>query len=215
MGILSGADADPDAVGANDGAEALARSILKGDPCAPEAAKSLLSKGIAVEEILLEGVIGAWRKFAEWYDRSPTEALKGWMECYNATNRVLRALESSITPSQDRGFSAIVATVRGEGHVLMRDVISVLLRSKGVRVYSSRKGVTLEDLAEALADPGLKYVVLSCVEEGLNDQVASLIGSVRSMRPGIKVVAGGPQAEKVGADLATSDLSVLLKEMGI
>ncbi|MDH7556765.1 MAG: hypothetical protein ACQXXL_04635 [Candidatus Methanosuratincola sp.] len=193
----------------------LAESILRGKPDSHEIALSCLDKGLSVEEILTKGVIAAWLEFAAWYDRDPDGALKGWMESYNATNRVLKALDPAIKVPENPPFSAAVVAVRGEGHVLMRDVISLLLRSRGVRVYSSRKGVVPEDLLEPISDPSLKWLVVSCTESDLNDQVIAIIKWAKQKRPDLRVIAGGPQAEKVGADMVANDPSELLREIGL
>ncbi|MEJ5292462.1 MAG: hypothetical protein WHS82_02610 [Candidatus Methanosuratincola sp.] len=193
----------------------LADSIMHGKPDAQEIARLCLDRGAGVDEVLTKGVIEGWLEFAAWYDREPEAALKGWMESYNATNRVLRLLESVIPPPENPPFSVAVATVRGEGHVLMRDVLSILLKSKGVRVYSSRKGVVPEDLQEPISDPSLKWLVVSCVEGDLNDQVSGLIRWAKGMRSDLRVVAGGPQADKVGADIAVNGPLELIKVLGL
>ncbi len=193
----------------------LAESMLHGEPDSQEIARSCLEQGVPVGEILLKGVVEAWLRFAAWYDRDPGAALRGWMESYTATNRVLRILDSAIEPPKDPPFAAAVVAVRGEGHVLMRDVISLLLKSLGVKVYSWRKGVLPEDLAEAISDPALKWLVLSCTEGGLNDQVAALIRWVKERRPDVKAIAGGPQAMAVGADLVENDIHGMLKALGL
>ncbi|MDI9609347.1 MAG: hypothetical protein QFX34_03605 [Candidatus Verstraetearchaeota archaeon] len=193
----------------------LADSILRGSPDSQGLAQLCLDQGVGVDEILTKGVIGAWLEFADWYNRDPDAALKGWMESYNATNRVLRLLESVVKPTEDPPFAAAVVAVRGEGHVLMRDVIALLLKSQGVKVYSGRKGVVPDDLAEPISDPKLKWLVISCTESELNDQVSGLIRWAKERRPDVKVVAGGPQAGRVGADIVASDPTDLLKALGL
>ncbi|MEN3057562.1 MAG: hypothetical protein ABC542_04385 [Candidatus Methanosuratincola petrocarbonis] len=203
---------------ASQSSEALGRlveSIFHGKPGSAEIALSCLEQGFGVDEILTRGVVGAWIEFAAWYDRDPDGVLKVWMESYNETNRVLRALESVIRAPENPPFSAAVFTVRGEGHVPMRDVLSLLLRSRGVRVYSSRKGVVPEDLAEPISDPSLKWLVVSCTEAELNGQVIALIRWAKQKRPDLRVVAGGPQAGKVGADIVANDPSDLLRALGV
>jgi len=198
-----------------DALRRLAESILHGKQGSQEIALSCLEQGLGVDEILAKGVIGAWLEFAAWYDRDPDGALKGWMESYNATNRVLRALEAAIRAPENPPFSAAVFTVRGEGHVLMRDVLSLLLRSRGVRVYSSRKGLVQEDLADPISDPSLKWLVVSCTEADLNEQVSAIIRWAKQKRPDLRAVAGGPQAEKAGADIVVNDPYDLLKVLGV
>lgn len=193
----------------------LADSIVHGKPDAQAMARLCLDHGAGVDEVLTKGLIEGWLEFAAWYDREPEAALKGWMESYNATNRVLRLLESVIPPPENPPFSVAVVTVRGEGHVLMRDVLSLLLKSKGVRVYSSRKGVVPEDLKEPISDPSLKWIVISCTESDLDDQVIGLIRWAKERRNDLKVIAGGPQAEKVGADIVAKGTSDLLDALGL
>ncbi|MDI9644424.1 MAG: hypothetical protein QFX35_04300 [Candidatus Verstraetearchaeota archaeon] len=193
----------------------LAESMLQGKPDSRDLARSCLEHGETVEEILVGGVIRAWQDFAAWYERDPDGALKGWMEAYNATNRVLKELESAIPIQQTPPFSVAVITVRGEGHVLMRDVLALLLKSKGVGVYTSKRGVTPEDLEGPLSDPSLKWLAISCTESALNGKVTELIRWAKARRPDIRVVAGGSQAGLVGADLALGGPMDLLGMLGL
>lgn len=124
-------------------------------------------------------------------------------------------LETAVEPPEDPPFAAAVVAVRGEGHVLMRDVIALLLKSRGVKVYSWRKGTVPDDLAEPISDPSLKWLVVSCTESELNDQVSGMIRWTKERRPDLRVVAGGRQAERVGADIVASDPIGLLKALGL
>ncbi len=198
-----------------DALRQLAGSILGGKSDSKEVAQFCLDQGATIEDVLTKGVIGAWLDFATWYDRDPDGALKSWTECYNATNQVLRMLESEIRPPENPSFSAAVVTVRGEGHILMRDILSLLLKSRGVNVYTSRKGVVAEHLQEWLTDSSLRWIVISCSESALNAQVTDLINWAKARRPDIRVMAGGPQAENVGADLIVNDVSEFLRELGL
>lgn len=198
-----------------DQLDALAESILRGRPDCREAARSCLSHGCTVEDILTRGVIKAWIDFSDWYGRDPEGALRGWMDSYKATNQVLRELESSLSPPEKPPFSVAVYAVRGEGHVLMRDVLTLLLRSKGLKVYTSKKGAVPEDLEGPLSDPSLKWLVFSCTESALNAQVTRLIELAKRRRPDLKVVAGGSEAGNVGADIVIEGASGLLRVLGL
>jgi len=176
-----------------------------------QAAVFALSKGMRAEDIV-EGILRAWASFCEWYDRDPKESLKAWANCYTATMKILKLLDSNVEknpPPESPPFSVMVATVKGEGHVLMKEIIVTLLKSKGLKVYSMKKGVLLEDMEGALADPSLKFIVLSCIEGQTEDRLCNLVKGIRVKRPDIKIVAGGPAAYIVRADIAPSDPSAI------
>ncbi len=186
---------------------------MSGDIKAREAAQKCLDSGISIDEIVINGILKAWNEFCAWYEREPLESLKKWLDCYNATIKVLRLLDSSITSPITPRASILVATVRGEGHVLMKEITSTLLRARGFKVYSYRKGVIFDDLDECLADPALKFAVLSCVEEAMNPLARSLISGIHEKRPNVQILAGGPMAKMIGADSVVVDLPDLFKHI--
>ncbi|MGQ9571186.1 MAG: cobalamin-dependent protein, partial [Thermodesulfovibrionales bacterium] len=108
-------------------------------------------------------------------------------------------------PDPNPLFAVLVITMRGEGHVLIKDILTVLLKSKGLKVYTMRKGVAIEDVKEPLHDPFLKFVIISCTQEETREPILDLIGMIRAIRPDLKVAIGGPIAEGMGADIVISD----------
>jgi methanogenic corrinoid protein MtbC1 len=195
--------------------KAVSKAIMLGDTQAPNAAQKCLQSGISIDEIVQNGVIKAWEEFCVWYERDPMESLKKWLDCYTATIKVLKLLDSSINLPEAPRASILVATVRGEGHVLMKEITSTLLRARGFKVYNYRKGVTYDDLSECFADPFLRFVVLSCVDEETTPIVRSLVESIRKNKPTLKIFAGGPMAALVDADAVVSDLHVLFERVEV
>jgi len=192
--------------GSNDPIEALAGAVLHGNtPLALEAMEKALEARYSFEEIVVRGILKAHLEFGEWYDRDPVGALKAWEFCFFTTNKVLKILDSKIPPPPNPPLSALVATVRSEGHITMRDVITLLLKSKGLKVYSSKKGIMLGDVSQLLSDRSLKCVVLSCTEEGTKATLDAFVKGIRAARPDIKIVAGGPFAGWSGADVVLQD----------
>jgi len=117
----------------------LSSAILSGDKeYALSATKDALQKH-TVEEVLNKGILAAWDLFVSLYQKDPAGALKAWDKAYFTTLSVLKLIESAIR-SEKTLFSVLVATVRGEGHTLMRDIIATYLRSKNIKVYSPKKG---------------------------------------------------------------------------
>jgi len=184
----------------------LADAVLHGKtPKALEAIEKALGDGYSLEEIAVKGILKAHLKFGEWYERDPLDALKAWEFCFFTTNKILKALDSKIPVPQNAPFSVLVMTVKGEGHITMRDVIALLLKSKGLKVFSSRKGLTLEDVSPFLLDRSLKIIVLSCTEDGTKPVLDKIVRGVRAARPDIKIVAGGQFAGFSGADVLLQD----------
>ncbi|MEM3040108.1 MAG: cobalamin-dependent protein [Candidatus Methanomethylicaceae archaeon] len=184
----------------------LSSAILSGDrESAVNATREALQK-YQVEDILNKGVLAAWETFVSLYQKDPAGTLKTWDAAYFTTRRVLSLIESAIPPGSPH-FSAIVATVRGEGHTLMRDIIATYLRSKNIKVYCPKRGITIDDLKEELSDPSLRFLVLSCIDSDTEKILKETLASVRRIRPDVKIIAGGPLAEKIGADAVTSNMS--------
>jgi methanogenic corrinoid protein MtbC1 len=184
----------------------LADAVLHGKTQeALEAIGKALVDGYSLEDIVVKGVLKAHLEFGEWYDRDPLDALKAWEFCFFTTVKILKALDSKIPAPQNAPLSVLVMTVKGEGHITMRDVIALLLKSKGLKVYSSRKGITLEDVSPFLQNRSLKVIVLSCTEDGTKMVLDKLVRGVRAARPDIRIVASGQFAGFSGADVLLQD----------
>jgi methanogenic corrinoid protein MtbC1 len=187
--------------------ESIAKAILSGNETAAlEAATKAIDEGIGIDAIVMESVLKAWSDFCAWYEKDEKESLKAWLDIFNATLGLLKHLEAKTVQPKDRPFSVLVVTVLGEGHVLMREILATLLRARGLKVYTSRKGVRIGDLSEALADPRLRFVVLSCIQSDLQESVQALVKGVKERRKDVTVIAGGPMAAHSGADVVVNDL---------
>jgi methanogenic corrinoid protein MtbC1 len=114
-------------------------------------------------------------------------------------------LDATIGSPKDPPFSVLVVTVLGEGHVLMRNIIATMLRAKGLKVYTSKRGVQIGDVSEALSDPTLNFVVLSCIEPRTEARLCTFVDKVREQRGDVAIIAGGPLASKSGADIIVDD----------
>jgi methanogenic corrinoid protein MtbC1 len=191
-----------------------ARTIFLGDGEATiNATLRALDNGLSIEDIVLKGILKAWMDYSEWYQRDPDNAIKRWFECYNATYKVLKLLEANIVPAPNPPFTILAITVRGEGHVLIKDVLAVLLKAKGLKVFSMKKGVTVEDILEPLSDPSLKFVLISCTQEETRESITDLIKRIREIRQDLKIVTGGAIAEGLSADIVISDPSKLFETL--
>ncbi|MBC7112857.1 MAG: hypothetical protein H5T34_02375 [Candidatus Methanomethyliales bacterium] len=190
----------------------ISTAILSGDKeSAVNTTREALQR-YSIEDILNKGVLAAWDTFISLYEKDPAGTLKSWDSAYFTTRRVLGLIES-VTPLGTPIFSAIVATVIGEGHTLMRDIIATYLRSKNIKVFCPKRGIKIDDIKVELSDPSLKFLVLSCIDPDTEVQLKSLVASVRQLRPEVKIIAGGPLARKIGADAVASSMSEVFEIM--
>ncbi|MGA2572819.1 MAG: cobalamin B12-binding domain-containing protein [Candidatus Methanomethylicaceae archaeon] len=184
----------------------MATAILSGNGSKGlDSANKALADGFSIDDIITNGVLSAWKDFCDWYTRDPMGSLKAWMDCVNATQKILKLLDSTVNVQPKPPFSVIVATVKAEGHTLMRDILALMLKSRGLKVYTSRRGVLVEDLGEPLSDSSLKFVVLSCIEDQSKPNLEKLVKGIRAKRPDMRIIAGGPLAELSGADMVIAD----------
>ncbi|HRU81034.1 MAG TPA: hypothetical protein P5168_00640 [Candidatus Methanomethylicus sp.] len=189
--------------------EKISDAILSGDASAAAGATlGAVESGASPYDIIRSGVLKAWANFCIWYERDEKESLKAWLGCFNATLKVLKILDERLA-APPPPYSVLVATALGEGHVLMKAIISTMLRAKGLKVYSSLRGLRPEDADAALSDPMLRFVVLSCIESGIQGPSRDLIKHVKEKRKDVVTIAGGPAAKDCGADIVTSDLEEL------
>lgn len=190
--------------------EELVAAILSGNGVASvQATEKALEIGESMDAIMMKGFLKAWSEFLVWHDKDPKESMKLWLNCFNATEKALQSLDKTIGSPKDPPFSVLVVTILGEGHVLMRDIIATMLRAKGLKIYTSKRGVRIDDVSEALSDPKLNFVVLSCVEPRTEDKLRTFVDAVRKQRKDVAIIAGGPLAVKSGADLIVNDPSEL------
>jgi methanogenic corrinoid protein MtbC1 len=188
----------------------VSRTIFSGaSEDAIEATQKALDNGLSIEDIVLGGVLKGWMDFSDWYIRDPDNALIKWSECCIATYKVLKLLEARITPTLNPPFAVTVITVKGEGHVLIKDMLAVLLKAKGLKVFNIMKGVVIEDMIEHLSDPSLRFVIISCTQEETRESITNLIKRIKRIRPDLRIMTGGHIAEGLGADIVLSDPSKL------
>ncbi|MCX8182332.1 MAG: cobalamin-dependent protein [Candidatus Methanomethyliaceae archaeon] len=190
----------------NDPLARLSDAILSGDKVSAINATNEALQRYSIDDILNKGVLAAWATFVSLYEKDPVGTLKTWDAAYFTTRRVLNLIESSISV-RDPLFSVIVATVRGEGHTLMRDIIATYLRSKNIGVHCPKIGITIDDIKEELSKKSLKFLVLSCIDPDTEETLKSTVALVRQLRPDVKIIAGGPIAGKIGADAVASKMS--------
>jgi len=189
--------------------EKISDAILSGDAAAAAGATlGAVESGASPYDIIRSGVLKAWANFCIWYERDEKESLKAWLGCFNATLKVLKILDERLA-APPPPYSVLVATALWEGHVLMKAIISTMLRAKGLKVFSSLRGLRPEDADAALSDPMLRFVVLSCIESGIQGPSRDLIKHVKEKRKDVVTIAGGPAAKDCGADIVTSDLEEL------
>lgn len=186
--------------------ESLAQAILIGDRSkALQTLDEAINGDFGVEEIIVKCVLKAHIEFGAWYERDPVGSLKAWDSCFLTTIKVLKVLESKMEAPEKPPFSVLVAAVKGEGHITTKDAIALLLKAKGLNVYSFKRGILLEDISQILLDPSLRFVILTCTEDGTKSTIDTLIEGIRGTRPDVKIIAGGPFSGSVGADKVLSD----------
>ncbi len=194
----------------------MAKAIFLGDGnVALDATQRALDDGISIQDIVIKAVLKAWVDFSEWHKRDPNNALKRWFECYTSTNRVLKALDSKIAPLPNPPLATLLITIRGEGHVLIKDTIATLLKAEGLKVYNLPKGVLIDDISKYLTDPSLKFVIISCTQKETKEAINDLIEMIKRTRSDLKIVAGGPIAEGISADIVISNPSELFKTLNL
>ncbi|MDH5806898.1 MAG: cobalamin B12-binding domain-containing protein [Candidatus Methanomethylicaceae archaeon] len=179
----------------------LANAILSGDCNNAIKIMKEASKVYPIEDIINNGILAAWSMFSEFYEKDPVNALKNWDLIYITTIKVLKIIEGTI---DEKKPSIIVATIEGEGHILMKEIIAAYLRSLGFKVYSPKGGINIDKLSNL--DSSIKILVLSCIQDDTEENLKKLIKEVKKLLPDIKIIAGGPIAHRIGADYVVSNI---------
>lgn len=174
------------------------------------AIKEGVSPSLIMEKGLLKGMENVGRRFKTEMVETPeilsiTRALNGGMEALK---------ELSEKDMKEKVGTALVGTIRGDFHDIGKNLVRIMLESKGFRVVDLGVGVPAHRFVDAAFSERADVV---CCSGFLTDSLVDMRRMVeefenRGLREEVYIMVGGSaldeeKAKKLGADCYTEDAS--------
>ena len=176
-------------------------------------AKTLISRGVKPEEIIVQGVT----KAMEYLDKKCTIrdfCLLELMLAGRAAMDVIDCLYAEGTSKNDilfdpdlySGKKIILGTIKGDIHEIGRNIFSMVMRSYGYQIIDMGKDVDPADLVMAAIDNQADFI-------GISSLITTTIPQVREVRriaadkgfSAVKIMAGGAALQQSSAEYLNVD----------
>ena len=176
-------------------------------------AKTLISRGVKPEEIIVQGVT----KAMEYLDKKCTIrdfCLLELMLAGRAAMDVIDCLYAEGTSKNDilfdpdlySGKKIILGTIKGDIHEIGRNIFSMVMRSYGYQIIDMGKDVDPADLVMAAIDHQADFI-------GISSLITTTIPQVREVRriaadkgfSAVKIMAGGAALQQSSAEYLNVD----------
>jgi corrinoid protein of di/trimethylamine methyltransferase len=189
---------------------ALQQAIIDGDEeAASQAAQSCLDAGISPMEAVETGLRDGLRIVGEKFERLEV-FLPEMIMAAEAGNRVMEVLEPAMAAAgQDAGVpgTVLVGTAKGDIHTIGKNILTMLLKLAGFKVYDLGEDVAattfLEEARKVKADIIAISALMTSTMPGQRD-VINLLTDVGEREKYAVMVGGAPVtqewADKIGAD---------------
>lgn len=186
--------------------DSLINSLLEGDgPDSIAQVKRLLSTGVSVERIVVDGVEEAMRRLDEKCTVSQFNLLEIMLVGRSVTNVMTYLYPDGSIPAGSKG-TIVLATLEGDIHDLGKNILKTVLMGNGYRVVDCGKDCPLQKLI----DVAKKEFPLAVGISGLVTSIVPLVRQVRdSLRAcgleQVKVFAGGAALKQSSAERLNVD----------
>ncbi len=183
----------------DEGLEKLVTTIKEGDIRKTlSIAESLMSGGYSVKDILMKIILRAAVEYGESVSsidgrtKEGMEAMKKYTEVTLAVYSLLEALDKHIKVSEPIGV-AIFACVKGEGHSLIKDILSLIFKAEGFKVHNFRKPATPESIVNKVKETSGGIVVFSATQPKTIPTIKEVLEILKkeSLREKVKIMLGG------------------------
>ena len=189
-------------------APGIAEAILRGETeAALSAGEAFLEKGGESMDLIQDRVLPALEEVGSRYECGDF-FLPQLLASSEAAQAVCRLAEERLLSGgktlESRG-TVLLATVEGDLHDLGKNVVAMVLKSRGYRVVDLGKDIPAEAILEAAAREKADIVGLSALMTTTVERMADVVSLGRARRMPCRFILGGAAvsahfAEKAGAD---------------
>jgi 5-methyltetrahydrofolate--homocysteine methyltransferase len=185
----------------------LFQAILEGER--PEAARlteQLIASGWNGFDILEKILSPALRTVGERYEER-TYFLPQLVLAAEAMEEASHVLEKylDLKARTDKRIGVVLATVSGDLHDIGKNIVSLVMKNYGFRVWDLGKNVEAEKIIDTAIKKRADIIGLSALMTTTMDEMENVLKLKKKKAPGIKVIIGGAAvtpsfARRIGAD---------------
>ena len=165
-----------------------------------------MTANVILEKGLLEGmaIVGAKFKKDEIFLPEVMFAAKTMKDCVEVIKPHLSATGNKCVGK------AVIGTVEGDNHDIGKNIVKIMLESKGIEVFDLGTNVTPEKFLSCAVENGCKVICLSALLTSTMPVMERVVGLVRESGNDIKIMVGGAPvtkefADSIGADCYAAD----------
>ncbi|MEX2720113.1 MAG: B12-binding domain-containing protein [Candidatus Wukongarchaeota archaeon] len=120
------------------------------------------------------------------------ETMRNFTEITLTVYSLFGALDKHIKASEPIGV-AIFACVKGEGHSIIKDILSLIFKAEGFKVHNFRKPATPETIANKVKESGGGILVFSATQAKTIPTIKEVLETLKkeSVREKVKIMFGG------------------------
>ena len=177
-------------------AEALEQALVHGEnDDAVEAAERLLKGGESVTQVIEDHLVPVMRRIGEQFESGElflpqivmsAEAAQGVFTLLSSRQKAVGGLRGKI----------VIATVEGDVHDIGKNLVAMMLRTRGFDVFDLGKSVPCEDIAAKAAEVGADIVAMSALLTTTMPRMEDVTKLLRERKLSSRVLIGGAPVNK-------------------
>lgn len=201
-----------------DGAESrVYQAVLKGNKNSIiDEVKKTLEEGVRPDAIINEHLIPAINEVGELFDKQKY-FLPQLISSANTMKLAIEYVEPMLErDDKEEKATIVVATVEGDIHDIGKNLVVLMLKNYGYRVFDLGKDVPAEQIVDAAITEQAKVIGLSALMTTTMMRMKEVVDLAKERGCGCKVVIGGAAitdsfAEEIGADGYSKDAADCVK----
>ncbi|MFB0544559.1 MAG: B12-binding domain-containing protein [Asgard group archaeon] len=200
----------------NPALNGLVESLKEGESSkASSSLRTLLSQGVDIKTILVDGIFKAVLEIGEAicsvpeYSEEEKVAMKKWTESLMALYGVLMEIDANIKVPEPPVGKAIFACVTGEGHIMIKEVLARIFNVNGFKIYNFPQPASADMVMKKIREMDANLLVLSAEYTATITTIKEIIELLKKegLREKVKIILGG--------GLLNKDLKGLDKEIDL
>ena len=193
--------------------EDIANSITEGKiRRTKELVKLAVEGGTNPRTVLNEGLLNGLRSVGKRFDRD-SGMVSDMLVSARAINESMEILKPMLLPANRRPIGrGCIGTVRGDLHDVGKNIVKLMLESRGIEILDLGVDVPPEDFVRAVKEDGCELVCCSALLTATMQELPRVIRALKNarVRDDVIVMVGGvpvtaAYAKRIGADVYSED----------
>lgn len=177
-----------------------------------EAVQEALDEGVSARVIMDQGLLAGMREVAEKF-KTDEVFVPQVLVAARAINAGLQVLKPYLmTDGGEEVGTVVIGTVRGDMHDIGKNIVRIMMESKGIRVVDLGVDVPPERFYDAAVEYGAHIVCCSALLTATMEEMRRVVEyfAEKDYRDKVVIMVGGAPVNKrfcehIGADLYTED----------